>query len=55
MQHGKKYRNALELVEKSKAYEPAEAVELLKKLSISKFDGTVELHMRLGVDPRHSD
>ncbi len=53
--HGKKYRAAAEQVEKGKLYTPAEAVGLLKKISYSAFDGTVELHMRLGVDPRHAD
>lgn len=53
--HGKKYRNAAGLVDRERLYEPAEAVTLLKQLSISSFDGTIELHMRLGVDPRHSD
>jgi large subunit ribosomal protein L1 len=52
---GKKYREAVATVEHGKAYEPAEAVSLVKQASTSKFDGTVELHMRLGVDPRHSD
>lgn len=55
MQHGKKYRNVMELVDHSRLYEPKDAVSLVKQTSISKFDGTVELHMRLGVDPRHSD
>lgn len=55
MQHGKKYRNANNLVDRTKFYEPAEAVGLVKQASTSSFDGTVELHMRLGVDPRHSD
>jgi large subunit ribosomal protein L1 len=52
---GKKYRAASELVDHEKLYEPGEAVELVKKVSITNFDGTVELHMRLGVDPRHAD
>ncbi len=54
-QHGKKYREAAKLVEEDKLYQPAEAVDLLKKLSYVKFDPTVELHMQLGVDPRHAD
>jgi len=54
-EHGKKYRQALEKVEPDKEYEPAEGVEKVRELSTSTFDGTVELHMRLGVDPRHSD
>jgi large subunit ribosomal protein L1 len=54
-QHGKKYREAAKLVDEDKLYQPAEAVDLLKKLSYVKFDPTVELHMQLGVDPRHAD
>jgi large subunit ribosomal protein L1 len=53
--HGKKYRQALELLEHGRQYLPQDAVDLVKKVSISKFDGTIELHMRLGVDPRHAD
>ncbi|HEY8326427.1 MAG TPA: 50S ribosomal protein L1 [Ktedonobacterales bacterium] len=53
--HGKKYTEALKLVEPEKLYTPAEALELLKKVSYVKFDPTVELHMQLGVDPRHAD
>jgi large subunit ribosomal protein L1 len=53
--HGKKYREAVKLVEAERRYPIAEAAELLPKLSISKFDGTVEAHLRLGVDPRHAD
>lgn len=55
MNRGKKYRNAATTVEHGRAYEPAEAVTLVKQASTSSFDGTVELHMRLGIDPRHSD
>lgn len=55
MQRGKKYRNISGEVDKAHLYEPAEAVGLVKRASTSAFDGTVELHMRLGVDPRHSD
>ena len=54
-QHGKKYLDAAKLVEPERRYEISEAAELLPKLSLSKFDGTVELHLRLGVDPRHAD
>ena len=50
-----KYTEAAKLVEPDRRYEIAEAAELLPKLSISKFDGTVEAHLRLGVDPRHAD
>ncbi len=53
--HGKKYLDAIKLVEPEKLYQPAEALELLKKVSYVKFDPTVELHMQLGVDPRHAD
>jgi len=53
--HGKKYRAAVAQVETSRLYSPQEAVDLLKKISYSAFDGTVEVHMRLGVDPRHAD
>jgi large subunit ribosomal protein L1 len=53
--HGKKYREAAKLVEPERRYEIAEAAELLPKLSTSTFDGTVEAHLRLGIDPRHAD
>ncbi|MGH2446414.1 MAG: 50S ribosomal protein L1 [Candidatus Limnocylindria bacterium] len=55
MTHGKKYIEAAKLVEPERRYEIGEASELLPKLSISTFDGTVEAHLRLGVDPRHAD
>lgn len=55
MQHGKKYLDAIKLVEPDKEYEPGEGVELVRRVSITNFDGTVELSMRLGVDPRHAD
>lgn len=53
--HGKKYLEAQKLVEDGKLYQPQEAVSLLKKISYVKFDPTVEVHMKLGVDPRHAD
>ncbi|MBE3557608.1 MAG: 50S ribosomal protein L1 [Ktedonobacteraceae bacterium] len=53
--HGKKYLEVAKLVDETKTYQLQEAVPLLKKLSYVKFDPTVELHMRLGVDPRHAD
>jgi len=53
--HGKKYLDALKLLEADKHYQPQEAVSLLKKMNYVKFDPTVEVHMRLGVDPRHAD
>jgi len=54
-QHGKKYLEALKLVEPEKLYEPQEAISLLKKMNYVKFDSTLEIHMKLGVDPRHAD
>ena len=53
--HGRKYREAAALVEAERRYPLSEAAELLPKLSTSKFDATVEAHLRLGVDPRHAD
>jgi len=53
--HGKKYLEAGKLVEAEKFYEPAEAITLLKKMNYVKFDSTLEVHMKLGVDPRHAD
>jgi large subunit ribosomal protein L1 len=53
--HGRRYLEAASLVERERRYEIGEAAELLPKLSISKFDGTIEAHLRLGVDPRHAD
>jgi large subunit ribosomal protein L1 len=52
---GKKYRQAAELVDRARTYEPREAIELAKKASYVNFDETVELHFRIGVDPRHAD
>ena len=54
-QHGKKYLEAAKLVDETKLYDPQEAVELLRQTSFVKFDPTIELHFRLGVDPRHAD
>ncbi len=53
--HGKKYREALEKVDRARFYSPGEALELVKELSYANFDETVEVHFRLGVDPRHAD
>ena len=53
--HGKKYLEAAQNVDRSKLYEPEEAVKLAKETSFTKFDATIEVHMRLGVDPRHAD
>ena len=52
---GKKFRKATELIEKDKFYTIAEALELATKTSPVKFDATVELHVKLNVDPRHAD
>ncbi len=52
---GKKYVEAAKQLVAGEAYAPLEAVELVKKTSISKFDGTVEVHMRLALDPRQAD
>jgi len=53
--HGKKYLEALKQLEAERLYQPQEAVSLLKKMNYVKFDPTLEVHMRLGVDPRHAD
>ncbi len=53
--HGKKYLEAAAKVDRNRYYDPREAIKLVKETSITKFDGTVEVHMRLGVDPRHAD
>jgi large subunit ribosomal protein L1 len=53
--HGKKYREAAALVDAERRYPIEEAAELLPKVSPSKFDATVEAHLRLGIDPRHAD
>ena len=55
MKHGKKYNEASKLIEKDKHYPPDEAISLAKKAAPAKFDETVELHMRTGLDPRHAD
>jgi large subunit ribosomal protein L1 len=52
---GKKYQEASKLVDKSKSYSPEEAIDLAKKAAYTKFDETVELHLRMGVDPRSAD
>jgi large subunit ribosomal protein L1 len=53
--HGKKYQEAVKLIDRTKSYNPEEAISLAKKASYTKFDQTVELHLRMGVDPRHAD
>lgn len=53
--HGKNYRAAVEKIDREKLYSPTEAITLAKDNSFTKFDSTVEVHIRLGVDPRHAD
>ncbi|MFU8795885.1 MAG: 50S ribosomal protein L1 [Dehalococcoidia bacterium] len=53
--HGKKYQEASKLVDGAKAYSPEEAIGLAKEASFAKFDETVELHLKMGVNPRSAD
>ena len=55
MNRGKKYIESAKLIDRTKAYEPDEALALVCKTASAKFDETVEMHMRLGVDSRHAD
>ena len=55
MKHGKKYIDSKKLIDSLKLYEPDEAVNLVKQTGKAKFDETVEISVRLGVDPRHAD
>ncbi len=55
MKHGKKYAESVKLVDKTKLYDTDEALALTVKTATAKFDETVELHIRLGVDSRHAD
>jgi large subunit ribosomal protein L1 len=55
MAHGKKYLEAVKLVDRDRIYPPAEAAALAKETNFVSFDATVEAHLRLGVDPRHAD
>ncbi len=52
--HGKNYQESAKLLDDTKVYHPQEAIELAKKASHAKFDETVELHLRMGVDPRNA-
>src|SRR3712207_9353253 len=53
--HGKRYRAAAERVDRAVHYQPRQAIDLVKAASFAKFDETVEIAVRLGVDPRHAD
>jgi len=55
MFRGKKYRESVKLIDKTVQYDPAEAVSLAKQTAKTKFDETIEISIRLGVDPRHAD
>ncbi len=55
MKKGKKYQDSVKLLEKSKLYDPAEALGLVCQTAKAKFDETVEIHVKLGVDSRHAD
>ena len=55
MKHGKKYIESAKLVDRDALYEPEEALALAIKTASAKFDETVEIHIRLGVDSRHAD
>ncbi|UCC62637.1 MAG: 50S ribosomal protein L1 [Anaerolineae bacterium] len=52
---GRKYKEAAAKIDRERAYSPQEAIELVKEISFANFDETVELHLKLGVDPRHAD
>lgn len=55
MKRGKKYQESAKLIDRLKSYEPDEALDIVTKTATAKFDETVEVHMRLGVDSRHAD
>jgi len=55
MKRGKRYLDALKLIDKTVSYEPKDAIELLQKIASAKFDETVEIHIKLGVDSRHAE
>ncbi len=55
MKHGKKYMEAVKEIDRMKQYEPAEAMELVKKVAVAKFDETIEVHIRTSLDSRHAD
>ena len=53
--HGKKYQESAKLIEAGKIYDPEEAVALIQKMPVAKFDATLEVSVKLGVDPKHAD
>ena len=53
--HGKKHLEAMKLVDRTQTYAPQEAIGLAKQVSYTKFDESLEIHLRMGVDPRHAD
>jgi len=55
MKHGKKYNTAKELIDVNKKYTVQEAVELIKKTSYTKFDGTMEAHIQTNANPKYND
>lgn len=55
MKHGKKYAEAAKLVDRATFYEPNEAIALVKKTAVAKFDETIEVHIRTGCDGRHAE
>ena len=55
MRKGKNYKDSLKLYDKSKAYETAEAIDIALQTAKAKFDETIEVSVKLGVDPRHAD
>lgn len=55
MKRGKKYSDAVKLFDKTQAFDTEEAISLVKKTAVAKFDETIEAHIRLGVDSRHAD
>lgn len=54
VKHGKKYEKIIATIDKTRAYQPQEAVELVRKSAPAKFDETVELHLRMGLDPKNA-
>ena len=55
MKHGKKYAEVAKLVDRATLYEPADAIALVKKTAVAKFDETIEVHIRTGCDGRHAE